>query len=78
MKGKRINKELLNKIKKENKKNNEIFIPINNDNEWISVKRDNNFRIVYNDKIVKKIKAKFFKQIQNQKKLTYNYFMKKM
>ena len=32
-------------------KNNEKIL--NNDNEWISVKRDNNYRIVFNDKIIK-------------------------
>ena len=47
--------------------NNTIFIPLNNDNEWVSVKRDINYRLVYKDKIVKKIKYKFVKQIQKQK-----------
>ena len=58
----------MNKIKKDDKKNNTVFIPFKEDDEWISVKRDNNYRIVYNDKIVKKIKSKFLKQIQKQKK----------
>ena len=31
-------------------------------------KEDNNFRIVFNDKIVKKIKIKFLKQLKKQKK----------
>ena len=57
--GKRINNDLLKKIKKEKKEKNEFYIPNNNDNEWISVKRDNNYRIVYNDKIVKTIKTNF-------------------
>jgi len=65
--GQKINKELLEKIKKE-KKENKIFVPINNDNEWISIKRDNKFRIVFNDKIVKTIKSRFIKQINDQKK----------
>ena len=54
------------KLNKEKKENNTIFIPVNNDNEWVSVKRNNNYRIVYNDKIVKKIKNKFVKQIQKK------------
>ena len=65
--GKRINKELLEKIKKERKEHNENFIPSNEDNEWISVKRDKNYRIVFNDKIVDTIKKRFIKQINKQK-----------
>ena len=72
--GKRISKDLLNKIKKERKEQNELFVPINNDNEWISIKRDNNYRIVYNDKIVKKIKSNFIKHIQKQKKIKLQLF----
>ena len=52
---------------KEKNDNNTIFIPLNNDNEQVSVKRDINYRLVYKDKIVKKIKYKFVKQIQKQK-----------
>ena len=77
MKGKRINKDMVNQIKKENKKNNSLFIPINNDNEWISIKRDNNYRIVYNDKIVKKIKARLIKQIKKKKNMKIKLFNKK-
>jgi len=55
------------KLMKEKNDNNTIFIPLNNDNEWVSVKRDINYRLVYKDKIVKKIKYKFVKQIQKQK-----------
>ena len=65
--GKRINKDLMIKLMKEKNDNNTIFIPLNNDNEWVSVKRDINYRLVYKDKIVKKIKYKFVKQIQKQK-----------
>ena len=72
--GKRINKEFMDKIKKERIKNNDIFVPINQDDEWTSVKRDNNYRIVYNDQIVKKIKSKFIKQIQKQKKIKLKLF----
>ena len=32
----------------------------------MSIKRDNNFRIVFNDKIVKKIKTKFLKQLKKK------------
>ena len=63
---------------KEKNDNNTIFIPLNNDNEWVSVKRDINYRLVYNDKIVKKIKYKFVKQIQKQKNSNQIYFIKKM
>ena len=65
--GERINKELVEKIKKDKKKENKEFKPINEDNEWISVKRDNKFRMVFNDKIVKVIKSRFIKQIIKQK-----------
>ena len=76
MGGKRINKELMDKIKADKKKNNDLFKPINNDEEWISVKRDNNYRIVYNDKIVKKIKSRFIRQIQKQKVIKLELFHK--
>ena len=33
----------------------------------ISIKRDNKFRMVFNDKIVKVIKSRFIKQIIKQK-----------
>ena len=52
--GKRINKKILRKIIKEQKDNKEEVL--NSDNEWISIKRGNNFRIVFNDKIIKKKK----------------------
>ena len=54
--GKRINNDLLAKILKEDKNKKEDII--NSDNEWISIKRDNNIRIVFNDKIIKTIKAR--------------------
>ena len=63
-KGQRINREILEKIKKE-KKGDQI---INEDDEWVSVKRDNKFRIVFNDNIVKQLKSRFIKQINKQKK----------
>ena len=70
--GKRINNDLLNKIIKEQKDKNE---EINNeDNEWISIKRDNNFRIVFNDKIIKTIKARYLKQLKKQKEDKINLF----
>ena len=55
------------KIKKDKKENNNIFSPSIDDNEWLSIKRDNNYRIVFNDKIVLTIKAKFIRQIKQQK-----------
>ena len=64
-KGKRINKEILESKIKKNEKDK---IPDNDQNDWISIKRDYNYRIVYNNKIVKQIKTKFEKQIKNQKK----------
>jgi len=63
--GKRINNDLLVKILKEEKDKNENII--NSDNEWISIKRDNNFRIVFNDKIIKTIKARYLKQLKKHK-----------
>ena len=66
-KGKRINQEMSEKIKKDKKENNNNFSPSIDDNEWISVKRDNNYRIVFNDKIVLTIKSKFIRQIKQQK-----------
>ena len=66
----------MDKIKKEKIKNNTVFVQVQDDDEWISVKRDNNYRIVYNDKIVKKIKSKFLKQIQKQKKIKLEQFHK--
>ena len=36
---------------KEKNDNNTIFIPLNNDNEWVSVKRDINYRLVYKDTV---------------------------
>ena len=62
--GARINKEMLIKTEKRNKNGDEKD-PDNND--WTSIKRDNKFRIVFNDKIVKTIKARFIKQIKRQK-----------
>ena len=66
-KGQRINQELSNKIKKDRKDNNNIFSPSIDDNEWLSVKRDKNYRIVFNDKVVTTIKARFIKKINQQK-----------
>ena len=63
--GKRINNDLLIKILKEEKDKNENII--NSDNECISIKRDNNFRIVFNDKIIKTIKARYLKQLKKHK-----------
>ena len=70
--GKRINNELLAKIIREQKENNEALN--NEDNEWISIKRDNNFRIVFNDKIIKTIKARYLKQLKKQKEEKINLF----
>ena len=70
--GKRINNELLAKIIREQKDNNEALN--NEDNEWISIKRDNNFRIVFNDKIIKTIKARYLKQLKKQKEEKINLF----
>ena len=70
--GKRINKEILNKIIKEQKMKKEALI--NDDNEWISVKRDNNYRIVFNDKIIKIIKTRFLKELKKQKENKLNKF----
>ena len=72
--GQRINKELLEKIKKEKKEENKIFKPLNEDDEWVSMKRDNKFRMVFNDKIVKIIKTKFIKQIIKQKSDKLNLY----
>lgn len=73
-KGKRINQELNEKIKKDKKENSNIFCPSVDDNEWLSVKRDNNFRIVFNDKTVSTIKSKFIRQIKQQKELKLKQF----
>ena len=70
--GKRINQEILNKIIKEQKMKKEALI--NDDNEWISVKRDNNYRIVFNDKIIKIIKTRFLKELKKQKENKLNKF----
>ena len=64
-KGARINREMLMKTEKSNKNEDEKDAGDNND--WTSVKRDNKFRIVFNDKIVKTIRKKFIKQIKKQK-----------
>ena len=61
----KIHKELLNKIIKEQKEKKEEII--NKDNEWVSIKRDNFFRIVFNDKIIKTIKIRLLKQLKKQK-----------
>ena len=73
-KGKRINQDLFEKIKKDKKENNNNFSPSIEDNEWLSVKRDNNYRIVFNDKIVTTIKSKFMKQIKQQKEIKLKKF----
>ena len=70
--GKRINNDLLAKILKEDKNKKEDII--NSDNEWISIKRDNNFRIVFNDKIIKTIKARYLKQLKKQKEEKINQY----
>ena len=70
--GKRINKDLLVKIIKEQKDHNEEIN--NNDNEWISIKRDNNFRIVFNGKIIKNIKARYLNQLKKQKEEKIYFF----
>ena len=57
----------MEKIKKDKKEENKEFKPINDDDEWISIKRDNKFRMVFNDKIVKIIRTRFIKQINKQK-----------
>ena len=44
----------MEKIKK--KDNNENFIPLNEDDEWILIKLDKNFRVLFNYKIVEAIK----------------------
>ena len=71
-KGKRINKEIIQKIHNERKEENGQNIE--DDNEWISVKRDYKFRIVYNNQIVKKIKSKFENQIKKQKNERLKFF----
>ena len=53
------------KTKKNNKNEDEKDAGDNND--WISVKTDNKFRFVFNDKIVKTIRKRFIKQIKKQK-----------
>ena len=73
-KGKRINKEILESKIKKNEKDK---IPDNDQNDWISIKRDYNYRIVYNNQIVKQIKTKFEKQIKNQKKEKIQLFTQK-
>ena len=72
--GKRINKELTDKIKKDKIEKNDIFVPIFDDNEWISVKRENNYRVVFNDQIVKVIKTRFIKQFGKQKESKIEQF----
>ena len=73
--GKRINQDLFEKVKKDKKENNNNnFSPSIEDNEWLSVKRDNNYRIVFNDKIVTTIKSKFMKQIKQQKEIKLKKF----
>ena len=62
--GARINKEMVLRYEKNNKKEEE---GIDNEKDWVSVKRENKFRIVFNDKIVKTIKNRFIKQIKKQK-----------
>ena len=64
-KGARINKEML--LKKEKNNKNEDENDVGDKNDWLSIKRDNKFRIVFNDKIVKTIRKRFIKQIKKQK-----------
>ena len=47
-------------------------------NDWISIKRKYNYRILFNKKIFKKIKAKFEKQVQKQKKENQIYLRNKL
>ena len=61
-KGKKINQELSEKIKKEKKENNDIFSIVNDDDEWTSVKMDYNYRIVLNDNFVTTIKSRFLEK----------------
>ena len=62
--GARINKEMLLKKEKDDKNEHQKDSA---EKDWISVKRENKYRIVFNDKIVKNIKYKFIKQIKRQK-----------
>ena len=49
---------------------------LNDDNEWIFVKREKRFRIVFNDKVVKTIKTRFIRQIKKQKSEKIDEFKK--
>ena len=67
-KGARINKEMMINVEKKNKKEKkEEGKDLNLENEWISVKREKKYRVVFNDKIVKTIKNRFIKQIKKLK-----------
>ena len=67
MKVKELTKKYQKKLKKKKKKKNEVFVPFVKDDEWISIKREKKYRIVFNDKIVKTIRTKFIKNINQQK-----------
>jgi len=67
-KGARINKEMMINVEKKNKKEKkDEGKDLNLENEWISVKREKKYRVVFNDKIVKTIKNRFIKQIKKLK-----------
>ena len=76
-KGARINKEMMLNVEKNNKnRKSEDGKEFELDNEWISIKREKKFRIVFNDKIVKTIKNRFIKQIKNLKASKIKEFKK--